>query len=225
MQFIPRPSAGKYRFPRKIPESSEALSSGQPFKALSLKEIRFVGESAWETVPQASWHARCSTSTVVRIQRMMTLETLSTGDLAVLCRKAGEVCARRFKLIADASAASDHPLQDLLPRIAADAEREIQTHLEVEFPDPEGGSSQLAPEDAMSLIRGHLTSLSKGFGEGMLHRDVALFLAESLEEEVSRFYRTLAEHASGSEASAILRDLSQRERMKLRYLREVVLEG
>jgi hypothetical protein len=156
---------------------------------------------------------------------MMNLETLSSGDLAALCNKAGELCARRFRQIAQAADPSDRPLQDLLSRMAAEAESQARTLRDAEFPDADGYSSGIAPEAAMNLIRDHLTSLSKGFGEGTLHRDIALFLAESLEEEASRFYRTLAEHASGWKSCALLGDLSERERTKLRYLREVLLEG
>ena len=156
---------------------------------------------------------------------MMTLEMLSTGHLTALCRKAGELCARRFRQIAQASDPSDRPLQELLSRMAAEEESQSRKLGASEAPFPDGYPSGLAPDEAMTLIRGHLTSLSKGLGEGMLHRDIALFLAESLEEEASRFYRTLAEHTTGWEASALLGDLSECERTKLRYLREVVLKG
>ena len=47
----------------------------------------------------------------------------------------------------------------------------------------------------------------------------------SLEEETSRFYRMLAEHAREAQARSIFSDLSDRERGKLRFLREVVLQS
>jgi hypothetical protein len=74
------------------------------------------------------------------------------------------------------------------------------------------------------LIGRYLTSLRKSFGEGPLHRDVALFLAESLEEETSRLCRVLAEHAKDCRISALFSDLATREQGNFRYLREVVLQ-
>ena len=52
-----------------------------------------------------------------------------------------------------------------------------------------------------------------------------MFYAESLEEEATRFYRVLAEHAHEARTRSAFVDLSDRERVKLRFLREVVLQG
>ena len=77
---------------------------------------------------------------------------------------------------------------------------------------------------------GVTTALSKAFpsfpgrfGEGWLDRDVALYFAESLEEEASRFYRTLAECMSDTNARLTLDEQSWRAGGRLAKLRTVLL--
>jgi rubrerythrin len=153
---------------------------------------------------------------------MLELNGLSTQELSDLCRHGGQVCVSRFRQIAEAADPADRPLQELLSQMAKGADLQARAIPEVEEPS----SQQLRPRgEMMELIRSYLTSLSKGFGEGRLHRDIALFLAESLEEEAARLYRTLAEHAREWRSRALFLELSECERGKLRFLREVVLQS
>jgi hypothetical protein len=176
--------------------------------------------------PQAGTHIALHLQGGTR--RMLELKELSTHELSHLCREAGEVRVRRFTQIAEAADPTDRPLQELLAQMA-------QMPKVAELPAravPDGEERQ-SPEslpfrkrgELMELLRSYLTSLSKGFGEGRLHRDIALFLAESLEEEAARLYRALAEHAPERRTRALLLDLSECERGNLRFLREVVLES
>ncbi len=82
-----------------------------------------------------------------------------------------------------------------------------------------------APEQAVALIHGYLSSLGRSFGEGSLSRDEALFFAESLEEETSRLCRVLAQHSREWPISRLFSDLADQEQRNLRFLREVVLQG
>jgi hypothetical protein len=156
---------------------------------------------------------------------MLELEKLSAQELATVSRQAGEECGRRFRQIAGASDASDTALQELLGEMEKEAHLQLQALPEVEGRLPFGASRRIAPDGVREFIRASLPSLTKGFGEGTLHRDIALFYAESLEEEASRFYRMLAEHAHEAKTRCLFTDLSDRERGKLRFLREVVLQG
>ena len=153
---------------------------------------------------------------------MLDLGKLSARELAVISHEAGEECGRRFRQIAGAVDPSDLALQVLLGDMAT--ETEFQT-LPEEEGRPFGSGQRITPDGIREFLRTSIPSLTKGFGEGTLHRDNALFYAESLEEEASRFYRTLAEHARGSDARSLFTDLSDRERGKLRFLREVVLQS
>ncbi|MBI3854408.1 MAG: hypothetical protein HY293_01820 [Planctomycetes bacterium] len=156
---------------------------------------------------------------------MLELDELCPRELAGICRVAGEECVRRLRQIAQASDPSDEALQGLLLKMASEARLQAEALHEDEDrwkagpPHPENG------DEIRQFIRNSFTSLSKGFGEGRLHRDIALFYAESLEEEAARFYRVVAEHAREAEARSVFAGMSDRERGKLRFLREVVLQS
>ena len=156
---------------------------------------------------------------------MLDFNDLAQCELLVLGRRALELCARRFGEIADAADPTDQPLLELLRKMAVEAAVESSSVEQQENRLPEESRLPSRPEDGVRLIRSHLTSLSKRFGEGPLHRDNALFLAESLEEEASRLYRVLAGHARESGPRNLFSQLSERERGNLHFLREVVLQG
>lgn len=156
---------------------------------------------------------------------MLDFNELAQGELLVLGRRALELCARRFDEIAGAADPTDQPLQELLRKMATDAAVEAASVEQQENQVLDESRLPSRPEEGARLIRTHLTSLSKSFGEGPLHRDNALFLAESLEEEASRLYRVLAGHARESGPRNLFSALSERERGNLHFLREVVLQG
>jgi rubrerythrin len=152
---------------------------------------------------------------------MLDLENLSAEELTLIGREAAEECGSRFREIAEASDPCDTALRELLGSMATEVLAQVQS----EHGDPFGASCRRTAEGVREFIRASLPTLTKRFGEGVLHRDIALFYAESLEEEASRFYRMLAAHARESRARKVFEELSDRERVKLRFLREVVLQG
>ena len=156
---------------------------------------------------------------------MLDLDKLSTRELAMIRHQTAEECEFRLRRIAAASDPADQALQDLLRSMAKETWLQIQAHWEGDGRGPFGSSSRLSPDGVREFIHASLPSLTRRFGEGMLHRDNALFYAESLEEEASRFYRLLAEHAREADVRSVFADLSDRERGKLRFLRDVVLQG
>ena len=155
---------------------------------------------------------------------MLDLEKLTARDLTFLSRQAAEECESRLRRIAAASEPGDVALQDLLRSMARDAWIQIQAFSDDIVEPPFGSSRRRAPDGAREFIRASLPSLTKSFGEGTLHRDNALFYAETLEEEACRFYRMLAEHAREADIRSRFAELSDRERGKMRFLREVVLQ-
>ena len=156
---------------------------------------------------------------------LIDLKDLSTHEFVLLCRIAGEVCSRRYAQIAEASFPQDLPLQELLARMSNEAQVQVRTLRNYEDREPEGSEPGKRLAEFMSFIRNSISSLSKHLGEGFLPRDISLFLAESLEEEASSFYRKLAEHTPIWSVSNFFFSLSERERSKVKYLREVVLQG
>jgi len=155
----------------------------------------------------------------------LELGTLHLGELLALSRRSMEVGARRYGEIAETSDPTDAPLQELLGKMALRAGIQARSVEEFENQLPEESRLGSQSGEAMTLIRSYLTSLSKRHGEGPMDRDIALFMAESLEEELARFHRALAEHARESRPRRLLAEMSERELDTLHYLREVILEG
>lgn len=153
------------------------------------------------------------------------LEDLSLRGFLDLCGRAHQKCVARFERIGKNADPADRSLRELLGEMARRAEDQSESVKEYEGRLPYPGDPGMNPDEAESLIRGFFTSLSKGFGEGVMHRDIALFYAESMEEEAARFYRTLADRAPDWEARSFFQEMSEREASKLRHLREVVLQG
>lgn len=155
---------------------------------------------------------------------MLETGNLSSSESAELCRLASEACSRRLDQIAEASDPSDHALQDLLRKMALEARAQtLDSWHRLEEPMP-GGEGRLCREGLREFLRGYFLSLSWGMGEGTMGRDVALFFAESLKEEASRFYRVLAERSGEGQIQRHCSNWSERERGRLRFLREVVLD-
>ena len=149
---------------------------------------------------------------------------LGTCDLLALGRRALELGARRFDEIARASDPEDRPLRDLLRKMALDAELQAAAVEQQENLIPEESGLSCTPGDGQRLIESYLTSLTKRLGEGPLYRDIALFLAESLEEETSRLCRVLAGHAREWRVSQVFSEVADREQGNFLFLREVVLQ-
>ncbi|MBV8881639.1 MAG: hypothetical protein JO332_16905 [Planctomycetaceae bacterium] len=148
---------------------------------------------------------------------MMDLDTLTSSELARICREAGEECAERIAQIAAASDPSDRSLQILLERMASEEFAQARA-IEGSAYGPSNGDGFRA------FIRRAILSLTRSLGEGKLPRDVALFYAECLAEELARFYRMLAEHSREAGIQDVCHQLSDRERGQLRFLREVVFQ-
>lgn len=155
----------------------------------------------------------------------MILEDLSLKQLLELAHRAEEMCLRRLGEIHAGSDPTDLPLQELLADLSSEVINHANAFWEyrarVESPD----SGPLPPEDAERLILWRLPSIARGFGEGLLDRDLALFFAESLEEEASRFYKALSQHAPDGESRGFFMNMAERDRVSLDHLRQVVLQG
>lgn len=156
---------------------------------------------------------------------MIDFSELRPCELLALGRRAVELCGRRFEEIARAADPVDRPLQDLLRKMTLETSLQADTVEKQENQMPDDSRLPSRPEEALQLIRSYLTSLTKSLGEGPLHRDVALFFVESLEEEAARLFRVLAGHARESRTSEVFSELAERERSNFHYLREVVLQG
>jgi hypothetical protein len=156
---------------------------------------------------------------------MKDFSDLDSAELLTVGRRAFELGAQRIDQIAEVADPTDQPLREILRKMSLDAQMQAASVEQLENLLPEEPPISAKPEEGMRLIRSYLTSLTKSLGEGPLHRDIALFLAESLEEETSRLCRVLAGHAREGRARNVFAALALREQGNFRYLRDVVLQG
>jgi len=112
-------------------------------------------------------------------------------------------------------------MRDLLEEMAADQPLP-EWSLESRDEDRANSSSRLTSDRVGAIPRGVLSFLSKRFGEGRLPRDIALYHAESLAEELARSYGRLAERATETRVRLVCCRPSGREQRRLQHLREVV---
>ena len=152
---------------------------------------------------------------------MLDLDRLSPEELTLVCRETGEECGSRFTQIAEASDPTDHALKILLERIASDTR--LQARSIAGTTRPSDPPCRLTSEGVRRIVRSAVSFLSRSFGEGKLPRDIALYYAESLADELSRFYRMLEARAGETRVRAVCRRLSECEQKKRQFLREVVL--
>lgn len=155
----------------------------------------------------------------------MNLEDLSLKELLWLCHRAEILCLRRLEQIHEGSDPADLPLHELLRELAAEQSNHARAVDEYERRMPRPEIWLLDPAQGERLLLWRLPSLSRGFGEGLLDRDLALFFAESLEEEAARLYRALSEHAPDWESRNFFINMAERDRCSLDHLRQVVLQG
>ncbi len=155
----------------------------------------------------------------------MNPEDLSLKELLSLCRRAEQICLLRLEKIHEASDVTDQPLHDLLDDLAAEQRNHARSVELYEARTPRPQTWLLDPAQADRLVLSRLPSVSRGFGEAPLDRDLALFFAESLEEEAARFYRSLSEHAPDGESRSFFINMAERDRCSLDHLRQVVLQG
>jgi len=155
----------------------------------------------------------------------MNPEDLSLAELLGLCRRTEELCLHRIEQIGKGSDPTDAALHDLLRELAAEQVNHARSVEEYEVRTPRAGTGSLDPALADRLILRRLPSMTRKFGEALLDRDLALFFAESLEEEASRFYHALSLHAPDWESRNFFINMAERDRCSLDHLRQVVLQG
>jgi rubrerythrin len=149
----------------------------------------------------------------------MKIESLSKEDQLGLCRDVERACGARLRDLRSFADPGDQPLKKVLDERLEDWRDQMRA---LDRPD-RGPGAALAPEDLERFLRERFPSRKIGTGEGPLSREVALYLAECLEEERSRFYHDLAGAAGDPEARALFQKLADRDDAHLKFLRTVTL--
>lgn len=151
----------------------------------------------------------------------MKIERMSGDEQVALCRKAERLCGRRLRDLRRFADPHDRALHKILDERIEDLNLQLKALERLgrgAAPDGPGES-----EEAGRFIRSRFPSHTNGFGEGPLIRDVALYLAECLEDERSRFYHEMAAAAREEEARSLFQQLADRDEAHLKFLRTVLL--
>ncbi len=153
----------------------------------------------------------------------VALGDLSLKERLALCERAEAACVERFREIAGRSDPSDKPLLGLIRDLVAEEEGHLADirRFSEKVPAPPGW--RLDEELLARLIRLRFPSFGRVFGEGFLSRDVALYFAECLEMESSRFYRALADGAPDGESRDFFRRVAEGEESHLKCLQTTLL--
>ena len=147
----------------------------------------------------------------------MKIETLTRSGQLALCRRVERLCGLRLRSLRRFADPQDRPLHRLLD------ERVEESDLQLRALERLGAAELPENEDLAGFLRERFPSQRSGFGEGPLHRDVALYLAECVEDERSRFYREMAAGARDGDARALFQQFADRDAAHLRFLRTVLL--
>ncbi|HLF92555.1 MAG TPA: hypothetical protein VJB14_03785 [Planctomycetota bacterium] len=153
----------------------------------------------------------------------MNLESLSLKHRVGLCRRAATAAARRLRTLAQRVHPGDEPLRRLFEDLARDEERHLAEmgRFDAGIDSPALGGIQ--EEDLDRIVGRFIPSLSITSGGTFVDREVGTYLAECLQEESARLYRTLAEQAQDEESRAFFLHSKEAEESNIKFVRQVLL--
>jgi len=151
------------------------------------------------------------------------IKDLSLKEWLAVCERAEGACVRRFREIAGQSDPGDTSLRRFLQNLVSEEEGHVEAIRR--FGEGVRGPDVWRLDDILldHVLKRHFPSFGQGFGEGNLSRDVALYLAECVERESSRFYRDLSEGASDPAARDFFRKVAEGEESHLKCIQTTLL--
>ena len=151
----------------------------------------------------------------------MKIEELSREGQLALCRRIERHCGLRLRSLRRFADPQDKPLHKILDERIDDWSLQLRALERLDRRSPEPPS--LDDAELVSLLRDRFPSQRSGFGEGPVNRDVALYLAECVEDERSRFYHGMAAAARDGDTRALFQSFADRDEAHLKFLRTVLL--
>jgi len=151
----------------------------------------------------------------------MKIEELSREGQLALCRRIERQCGLRLRSLRRFADPQDKPLHKILDERIEDLNLQLRALERLDRRAPEPPS----PDDAdlAGFLSDRFPSQRKGFGEGPVTRDVALYLAECVEDERSRFYQGMAAVARDELTRTLFQHFADRDEAHLKFLRTVLL--
>ena len=153
----------------------------------------------------------------------MELRELSLKEWLSVCERAEGACAQRLREISGRADPADAPLLRFLGSLVSEEEAHLDAIRQFSRKVP-GPPVWLLDEMLLDhLVRSRFPSFGQGFGEGRLSRDNALYYAECVEKESSRFYRALSEEAPDPESRDFFRTVAEGEESHLKHIQTTLL--
>jgi len=154
----------------------------------------------------------------------MNMANLTDRDRLELCRRAIVKCVQWLKYLSKVSDPNDQPLQRFLVVLAKESER--NSNSVNELADLIGDPPECGMEEKGfdPLLRSLFPSMRRGVGEGYLGRELGMHFAECIEEELARFYQSLAEGAEDPEVRSFLVRAGKEEASHLETVRHLLLK-
>lgn len=153
----------------------------------------------------------------------MNLDTLSLKHRVNLCRRAARATASRLRVLAERVDPGDEPLRRLFESLAQNEDRHLEEmgrfDSRIDSP-PSGGVEE---EDLDRILGRFIPSLSITSSGRFVDREVGTYLAECLQEESARMYRTLADQAPDEESRAFFLHSQEAEESSMKFVRQVLL--
>ena len=151
------------------------------------------------------------------------MKNLSLGILLSLCRRARTDGVRRLRTILDQADPQDIPLRRYLLGLSAQLGERLK---EMDrFGSKGEGPVGWNPDEAKTrrLLKRFFPSVSQSLGAGHVNREAAMHFVERLEEELARFYHTVAARAPDEDSKGFFTNEGESEKSRLKSHREVLL--
>lgn len=147
----------------------------------------------------------------------MNLKGLGLKEWLILCERAEEACAERFRSLAERTSSKE--VGKLLGSLAEDEEEHLREIRRLDERTPWPIVCHVDERAIDGLVRSHFPSLEQVPAEA--DRASVVRFARSVERESSRFYRTLAVLAPDDASERFFRGIAEREEDHHRSLLEI----
>lgn len=153
----------------------------------------------------------------------MDLESLTLRHRVELCRRAATAAASRLRTLAERVHPDDDPLRRLLESLAVHQELHLVEMGRFEERMEPVSRGEVQVEDLDRIVLSFIPSLTITSSARFVDREVGTYLAECLQEESARLYRTLAEQAQDKESRDFFLHSKEAEECDTRFIRQVLL--
>lgn len=143
------------------------------------------------------------------------MKNLSLGILLSLSRRARTDGVRRLRTILAQADPEDIPLKRYLLGLSAQQEDRLKEFERFNSKDDSPVGWSLDEAKTKRLLKRFFPSVSQGLGAGHVNREAAMHFVERLEEELARFFHTVAARAPDDDSRDFFTNEVKSEKSRL----------